>query len=145
MAFCFSFLLFALLYSVRLAEGKVLILGGGLAGLQAAQTLKDNGVDFLLLEGSDHVGGRLAAGAIDEVAADSFYWPRDTTKPGGDPLGPWFAKCNLDWSEAGSFALTMINGTGADLTSIANERLNEFYSILTEAARAYDNGDIPGN
>ena len=143
MPFRFALLLCALLITARLAEGKVLILGGGLAGLQAAQTLKDNGVDFLLLEGSDHVGGRLAAAAIDEVAADSFSWTRDTT-PGGDPFGPWFQKCNLDWSEPGTIALTMINDTGADITSVTNGRLGELYSILTEAARAYDNGDIPG-
>lgn len=36
----------------------VIVLGGGLSGLGAATVLKDNSVNFLLLEGQDRVGGR---------------------------------------------------------------------------------------
>ena len=137
-------LLSAHLLSVRFAEGKVLILGGGLAGLQAAQTLKDNGVDFLLLEGSDHVGGRAAAGSVDEVAGDSFYWPRDLEKTNGDPLASWFAKCNLTWNEPGSFAFDIINSSGVDVTSVATKSLFRFFTILGKAATDYESGLIPG-
>lgn len=41
-------------------EGKVLIIGAGMAGLYAAYILKANGIDFQLLEASDKHGGRLA-------------------------------------------------------------------------------------
>lgn len=37
----------------------VIIVGAGLAGLQAARVLRRHGVDFLLLEGSSRVGGRV--------------------------------------------------------------------------------------
>lgn len=37
----------------------VIILGAGLAGLQAGRILQQQGVDFLLLEGSQRVGGRV--------------------------------------------------------------------------------------
>ncbi|AFD08453.1 flavin monoamine oxidase family protein [Solitalea canadensis] len=38
---------------------KVIIIGGGLAGLTAAYELRKAGVDLLLLEGSDRLGGRI--------------------------------------------------------------------------------------
>ncbi|XP_038053677.1 polyamine oxidase 7-like [Patiria miniata] len=42
-------------------EARVLILGGGAAGLQAARTLHDAGVDdFIIIEAADRVGGRVA-------------------------------------------------------------------------------------
>lgn len=37
----------------------VIIVGAGLAGLQAGRILKQHGVDFLLLEGSQRIGGRV--------------------------------------------------------------------------------------
>ncbi len=37
----------------------VIIIGAGLAGLQAGRVLKQHGVDFLLLEGSQRIGGRV--------------------------------------------------------------------------------------
>ena len=37
----------------------VIIIGAGLAGLRAGQLLRQRGVDFLLLEGSQRVGGRI--------------------------------------------------------------------------------------
>ncbi len=42
-----------------MADCEVLILGGGLAGLRAAMELEKAGVDWLLLEGSDRLGGRV--------------------------------------------------------------------------------------
>lgn len=37
---------------------KVIIIGSGAAGLMAAKTLKENSIDFIILESGDHVGGR---------------------------------------------------------------------------------------
>lgn len=37
---------------------KVIIIGAGAAGLMAGKILKENGIDFVILEASDHVGGR---------------------------------------------------------------------------------------
>ena len=37
----------------------VIIIGAGLAGLQAGRVLQKQGVDFLLLEGSQRIGGRV--------------------------------------------------------------------------------------
>ena len=39
---------------------KVLILGAGVAGISAARTLHENGIEnFLVLEGQDYIGGRV--------------------------------------------------------------------------------------
>eukprot|EP00118_Oscarella_pearsei_P017922 m.180435 g.180435 ORF g.180435 m.180435 type:complete len:506 (+) comp39254_c0_seq1:147-1664(+) len=147
MATSFAFLLFALLLAQQYFPGghaaKVLILGGGLTGLQAAQTLKENGVDFLLLEASDHVGGRVAATGVDQVAADSMFWPRDLTNAENDPLGPWFEKCGFTWTDPVPSAMKFIDSTGADRTPNATVRQGEFFNILSKISRDYSNGLIP--
>jgi len=42
-----------------------IIIGGGLTGLTAANQLQKNKIDFLLLERSDRVGGRVKTDVID--------------------------------------------------------------------------------
>eukprot|EP00117_Sycon_ciliatum_P036670 scpid57569/ scgid1642/ Polyamine oxidase len=50
---------------------QLVILGGGIAGLSAARKLKQHGVtDFALLEGLDHVGGRLRNGKVANVTVE---------------------------------------------------------------------------
>jgi len=44
---------------------KVVIIGGGCAGMAAAYTLKKKGVDFVLLEATDRIGGRVGTGYRD--------------------------------------------------------------------------------
>src|SRR4051794_8367245 len=55
------------------AEGRVIVVGGGLAGLSAAIELRDAGWDVLVLEARTRVGGRVHTlhGGIDGVALDS--------------------------------------------------------------------------
>jgi monoamine oxidase len=64
-------------------QNKVAILGGGLAGLYAARLLSQAGVDFVLLEARDRLGGRiLSADASGRPGDDGFdlgpswYWPQ---------------------------------------------------------------------
>jgi monoamine oxidase len=60
---------------------KVAIVGGGLAGLRAATLLHAEGVEFLLLEGRAHLGGRILS--VDETErmgegfdlGPSWFWP----------------------------------------------------------------------
>lgn len=60
----------------------VAIIGGGLAGLQAARLLQAEGIAFALLEARDRLGGRiLSADAAGHASADGFdlgpswFWP----------------------------------------------------------------------
>lgn len=43
------------------APTRVIVVGAGLAGLAAARTLHDAGVDVVILEATDHIGGRAAS------------------------------------------------------------------------------------
>ena len=64
-------------------KSRVVIIGGGIAGLAAAWELQKRGIDYVLLEGSNRLGGKILTerrdGFIMEGAADSFI----TQKPFG--------------------------------------------------------------
>ena len=50
--------------------GKVIVIGGGAAGLGAAWTLKQRGVDVVLLEADARAGGRLGGDRVDGFSLD---------------------------------------------------------------------------
>lgn len=63
-------------------KSKIAIVGAGLAGLYAARLLNAKGVDFVLIEARDRLGGRIftadGAGLPCEDGFDlgpSWYWP----------------------------------------------------------------------
>ena len=56
----------------------VIIVGAGLTGLTLARNLTEQGIDFLLLEGRDRIGGRIHSietqdGAVVEMGATWFF------------------------------------------------------------------------
>jgi len=51
----------------------VIIVGGGLSGLTAAKQLHQKGIDFLLLEASDRVGGRVKTDLVDGFRLDHGF------------------------------------------------------------------------
>lgn len=50
---------------------RVCVVGAGVAGLVAAHTLAAQGIDVIVLEGSDHVGGRMASVELDGHIMDT--------------------------------------------------------------------------
>jgi monoamine oxidase len=56
----------------------IVVVGGGLSGLYAARLLAAAGLDFLLLEARDRLGGRILSAAADRGGFDlgpSWFWP----------------------------------------------------------------------
>ena len=56
-----------------MADNQVVIVGAGLAGLNAAITLQNAGIDVLVIDGSDRVGGRVATDEVDGFKLDRGF------------------------------------------------------------------------
>ncbi|MBL7256251.1 NAD(P)/FAD-dependent oxidoreductase [Paractinoplanes lichenicola] len=62
-------------------EVDVVIVGGGLAGLSAARRLDRAGVEWLLVEGSDRIGGRVTTDVVDGWHFDRGFQIINTAYP----------------------------------------------------------------
>jgi phytoene dehydrogenase-like protein len=62
-------------------EVDVVVVGGGLAGLSAARRLDRAGVEWLLVEGADRIGGRVATDVIDGWHLDRGFQVINTSYP----------------------------------------------------------------
>ncbi|MEV6306464.1 NAD(P)/FAD-dependent oxidoreductase [Actinoplanes sp. NPDC051861] len=62
-------------------EVDVVIVGGGLAGLSAARRLDRAGVEWLLVEGSDRLGGRVGTDVVDGWRMDRGFQVLNTAYP----------------------------------------------------------------
>lgn len=67
---------------MAMIETQVAIVGAGLAGLQAAHLLHKAGVDFVLIEARERLGGRILSAGTDGTPTDdgfdlgpSWFWP----------------------------------------------------------------------
>ena len=56
---------------MRRTESKVIVVGGGGAGLAAAYTLRKQGIDVTVFEAADRAGGRMAGEVVDGFYVDS--------------------------------------------------------------------------
>ncbi len=63
------------------SRAEVVVVGGGLAGLIAARTLTGAGVDTLLVEAADRVGGRVAPDVVDGFRLDRGFQVLNTDYP----------------------------------------------------------------
>ena len=91
---------------------RVIVIGGGAAGLSAAYTLMKRGVVPLLLEATDQVGGRMGGERIDgfstDKAADFFPISYDTTFSLCKELGIPLTNLRMDigWHRHGRWVVT---------------------------------------
>ena len=91
---------------------RVVIVGGGAAGLSAAYTLKKHGINSILLETNDQVGGRLVGDRVDgfslDGGADFFCSSYDVTFRMCEELGLPLIRSmmNLGWYRNGRWVVT---------------------------------------
>ncbi|XP_072025384.1 uncharacterized protein [Amphiura filiformis] len=95
-------------------QAKVLILGGGASGLQAAKVLQENGMDdFLVIEGADYLGGRMRPvqfGGVTIEQGANWAQPRDA--PVVNMVLNKGMACHMsNWD-----SMVILNSTGHDLT-----------------------------
>ena len=77
-------------------QPKVIILGGGVAGVIAARTLHENGIDdFVIVEARDELGGRMQTQTFGKAGGKSYTIERGAnwiqgTQEGDGPANPIF-------------------------------------------------------
>ncbi len=77
--------------------GKVVIIGAGIAGLAAAQQLKSFGMDVVVVEARDRVGGRIATFRKGQYIAD--LGAMVVTGLGGNPITVLSKQVNMELSK----------------------------------------------
>ena len=91
----------------------VLVVGGGLAGLAAARSLNDAGVDVHVVEASDAVGGRVRTDEVDGFLLDRGFQVILTAYP---ELARQFDVDALDLCSFDPGALVWIDGRGHEVS-----------------------------
>ncbi len=119
-----------------MASMRVIVIGGGAAGLSAAYTAKKRGLTPLLLEANDQIGGRMGGERIDgfstDKAADFFPISYDTTFRLCEELGVPLTNLSMDigWYRHGRWVVTTpITSLGSLFRNIGPFRTIEFLSL----------------
>jgi phytoene dehydrogenase-like protein len=114
-----------------MSANPIVIIGGGLAGLACARTLHENNVDFLLVEGSNVVGGRIRTDIVNGFQLDRGFQVLQTAYPEAQRVldypslklhsfapGAWirtsgkFVKMADPWRRPTEALSTLFNGVG---------------------------------
>ncbi|XP_038053184.1 polyamine oxidase 7-like [Patiria miniata] len=126
-------------------QARILILGAGASGLQAARTLHDNGMDdFIIVEAADRIGGRVQSA---QFAGYTVPLGAGWAQPAGSQADQLVRDLDLRRHTSDYDSLTIRNATGHDVTDEADaiyERLEKAIDKLNElSARLKKNDDIP--
>lgn len=108
---------------MKLVSDKVIVIGAGLAGLSAAITLQEAGVEVEVLESSDRVGGRVATDVIDGFRLDRGFQLINARYPELVRLG---IIDELDFVEASRSVEISLGDTR---TTLADPRTNPFSAL----------------
>ena len=113
---------------------KVLILGGGLAGLRVGQVLQQNGVrDFLILEADNKLGGRFLSYCLPDVPACVSDINVEPSLPSPHPIRELFDKCNIAYAPEALATQKAVDDSGNDVSAelnLTSQRLDRTYYDL---------------
>ena len=116
-------------------SSRIVIIGGGLAGLSAAYTLRKRGLRPVLLEAGDRVGGRALGDRVDgfalDAGADFFCSSYDVAFRLCEELGVSLlrSRMNLGWYRNGRWVMTTpLESLGSALTDLRSFRAMGVFS-----------------
>ena len=119
-------------------DADVLILGAGIAGLGAAETLSESGIDnFLIIDQLDRIGGRVRsekfAGGLVELGPQ-FAVAVDLTAPEQvqNPLIPLMNRCNITLRPIplGSLPVITYNNRGENVTQLVQDATGRLLAAM---------------
>ena len=101
------------------SDAPVIVIGAGLAGLACAQRLSRAGVDVVVLEASDGVGGRVRTDVVDGYRCDRGF---QLLNPAYPALGPVLGKDGLAALDLHAFTAGAVVGHGRTRSVLADPR-----------------------
>merc|ERR1719187_866768 len=110
--------------------GKVIIIGAGIAGLTAAQQLKSFGMEVVVLEARDRVGGRIATFRKGSYIAD--LGAMVVTGLGGNPITVLSKQVNMELSKI-SQKCPLYESNGTTVPKDKDEMVEREFNRLLEA------------
>lgn len=122
-------------YNIGMKQKKVLVVGGGLAGLSAAAFLRKYGFETILLEKNDRCGG-----LAQSFERKGFTWdtgPRALID--GGIIGPLLERLGLELPMVPSRVSV---GIGNDMIHVESRESLKEYKALLERARPGSKGDV---
>jgi polyamine oxidase len=126
-------------------RAKVLILGGGLTGLQISQVLNDNNMkDFLILEADSKLGGRFLAIDLPDLPATLSFLHVDKRENAPDIVRELLDRCGLNHSSSDYFQFTAIDENGNSVTEEAKATERRLFQAINDLMVAWRRGDFEG-
>ncbi|XP_071955921.1 uncharacterized protein [Antedon mediterranea] len=128
-------------------HASVIIIGAGASGLQAAQTLVDNGIeDFIILEAADYIGGRVRDVEFGGIRVEmGAHW----AQPVGGVVQEKVWEIGMETHQNNWYSLAVFNSTGHNVTEEAipvfdevSESILAAFSIVDELYELND-PDMP--
>ncbi|SEQ94873.1 NAD(P)/FAD-dependent oxidoreductase [Microlunatus flavus] len=107
-------------------DAPVVVVGAGLAGLACAQRLSRAGVEVVVLEASDGVGGRVRTDVVDGYRCDRGF---QLLNPSYPALGPVLGDAGLAALDLRPFAAGTVVGHGRTRSVLADPRREPRYVV----------------